>query len=373
MAEQLPIVDLTAYYAGGPQLRDAQHAIQAMHAAASKWGFFLITGTQVSPQTQSSLLSVSRSFFDLPLAAKTALDVSNGGVAWRGYMPLGGEHTHGRLDWKEGLYVGPEHTDDHPLAGLPLHGRNQFPDQELPDMRPTVLEYVDKVTELGKTLTDMFSLGLGLGQDELRQALLEPEPVVLFRCFKYAPVKADALQGAAPEEPKNGNSEKSFGIGEHTDFGFLTILKVDSPGLQILSPSDEWIDVPVVENSFVVNIGDMFDQLTHGRYRSRPHRVLRPGPDSAPRFSFPLFFDFAWNAKMVRLSLDHLPPLSDEEKLLAKKRWAATTFREVEGRWSQYLARKVQKVFPDLKIPDFEPNAAPSTRFTRVVGVESST
>jgi isopenicillin N synthase-like dioxygenase len=111
----------------------------------------------------------------------------------------------------------------------------------------------------------------------------------------------------------------------------------------------------------------MFDQLTSGRYRSRPHRVLRPAPGAAPRFSFPLFFDFAWDTEMKRLPLDHLPPLSSEEVESARKRWRATTFREVNGRWSQYLARKVQKVFPHLNLPDFQPNAAPSTRFTRVV------
>jgi isopenicillin N synthase-like dioxygenase len=116
----------------------------------------------------------------------------------------------------------------------------------------------------------------------------------------------------------------------------------------------------------------MFDQLTHGRYRSRPHRVCLPAPASGPRFSFPLFFDFAWNTEMKRLPLDHLPPLSDEEKELAKQRWAATTFREVRGTWSQYLARKVQKVFPDLDLPDFEPNAAPSTRFMKVVEMGST-
>ena len=116
----------------------------------------------------------------------------------------------------------------------------------------------------------------------------------------------------------------------------------------------------------------MFDQLTHGRFLSRPHRVLRPVQGSPPRFSFPLFFDFAWSAEMKHLPLDHLPPLSEEEKRLASLRQAATTFREVKGTWSQYLARKVQKVFPDLNLPDFEPNAAPSTRFTRVVDMTSA-
>jgi isopenicillin N synthase-like dioxygenase len=123
----------------------------------------------------------------------------------------------------------------------------------------------------------------------------------------------------------------------------------------------------MLENSFVVNIGDMFDRLTSGRYRSRPHRVLRPDPGHKPRFSFPLFFDFAWDAMMEPLSLSHLPALSDEETRSAEERWGKTTFREAKGFWSQYLARKVQKVFPHLDLPNFEPNAAPSTRFTRVV------
>ncbi len=214
MAESLPIIDLGAYFAASPQSSEAQRAGHAMHTAASTWGFFVLTGTgaAVSPQTQSSLVSAARAFFDLPLEAKMALDVSAGGVAWRGYMPSGGEHTHGRVDWKEGLYVGPEHADDHALAGLPLHGKNRFPDEALPDMRPAVMEYLSGVTELGKTLTDMFSLGLGLEEDELRRTFLEPEPVVLFRCFKYASVE----EGDGEKSSGEGSGRESFGIGEHT-------------------------------------------------------------------------------------------------------------------------------------------------------------
>ncbi|KAL6862080.1 hypothetical protein J3F83DRAFT_221986 [Trichoderma novae-zelandiae] len=359
MASSIPEINLAPYLTD-PSSPEARETVQAVYDAASKWGFFLLTNTPVTQDQQTALLDSAKQFFNLPLDEKKALDVANGGVAWRGYMPMGGEFTHGRQDYKEGLYIGPEHDESHALAGMPLHGRNQFPDARLPDMRGNVLNYVDQVTELGKTLTDVFSLGLKLEKNELRQAWLEPEPIVLFRCFKYTPF-AEAVE--------SDKTKQTFGIGEHTDFGYLTILKVDSPGLQILSPSDEWVDVPVVEGAFVVNVGDMFDQLTHGRFRSRPHRVQRPGPGSSPRYSFPLFFDFAWNTKMQRLSLDHLPPLNEEEEELARKRWANTTFRQVEGTWAQYLARKVQKVFPDLDLPDFEPNSAPSTRFKRVIKV----
>lgn len=110
----------------------------------------------------------------------------------------------------------------------------------------------------------------------------------------------------------------------------------------------------------------MLDMLTSGRYKSRPHRVVLPPPGSR-RISFPFFFDFAWTAEMRVLPLDHLPPLTEEEKAEAQKRWENGTFRSVQGQWWQYLARKVQKVFPELKLPDFEPNSAPSSRFAIVV------
>lgn len=206
MVDQVPVVDLASYYTAEPGSPEARRIAQLLHEAASEWGFFLVTGTSVTPQTQSSLVSVSRSFFDLPEEKKLALDVRTGGHAWRCYMPLGGEQTHGHLDWKEGLYVGPEHPDNHPLFGMPLHGKNQFPDQALPEMRHAVLEYMDQVTELGKMITGIFSLALGL-EMELLPRLLEPEPVVLFRCFKYAPVEGNsAISG----------DEEGYGIGEHT-------------------------------------------------------------------------------------------------------------------------------------------------------------
>jgi len=51
----------------------------------------------------------------------------------------------------------------------------------------------------------------------------------------------------------------------------------------------------------------------------------------------------------------------------AKQRWAKTTFVSASGEWWQYFAKKVQKVFPELKLPDFEHNVSPSTRFAIAV------
>lgn len=154
-------------------------------------------------------------------------------------MPWGGEGSNKKTDQKEGFYGGPElkPTVDHPLKGMPTYGQNQFPDEDIPEMRTLVLEYIDKVTELGLTISDAISVGLGLEKNEVRKGFLEPEPVQLFRSFKYS-----ARDGV-----------NSFGIGEHSDFGFLTLLSQNAPGLQVLSPSDEWVDVPVIPDSLVVN------------------------------------------------------------------------------------------------------------------------
>ena len=118
-------------------------------------------------------------------------------------MPWGGEGTKGSTDQKEGFYGGPElgHNDDHPLKGMPTFGENQFPDEDVPEMRKEVLEYIEKVMELGLAISDAISVGLGMEKGEVRRRLLEPEPIQLFRAFKYS-----GREGV-----------ESFGIGEHSD------------------------------------------------------------------------------------------------------------------------------------------------------------
>ncbi|KIM26518.1 hypothetical protein M408DRAFT_330495 [Serendipita vermifera MAFF 305830] len=221
-------------------------------------------------------------------------------------------------------------------------------------MRPAMLSYIDQVTNLGKCLSDEVSLSLGLDVNYMREKFLSPEPVAIVRCFKYY----------APENVPNG--KPVWDIGEHTDFGYLTILNQGSSGLQILSPNNEWIDVPAQEDLLVCNVGDMFDMMTNGRFKSVPHRVQSPSTGSY-RISFPFFFDFSWDATMVHLRLDHLPPLTQKQEQEAKIRWANTTFTGVSEVWAHYLAKKVKKVFSDLDLPDFEHNSKPSTRFTVAV------
>ncbi|ETW82141.1 hypothetical protein HETIRDRAFT_451742 [Heterobasidion irregulare TC 32-1] len=371
---EIVIIDISALLSSHtkPPSPEAVEVAKKIYAAFSTLGFCQFTGHDIPVELQADLVKCSQQFFALPEAEKSALHVKNGGIAWRVYAPLGGESTHGRTDWKEGIYFGPEHPADHPHAGMLLHGANQFPDASIPAMRGVVQDYVNFIIELGKIICDGLSSSLGLEKDFIRENYLQPEPVALFRCWSY---------------PGISQEEEIYGIGEHSgtilrsgpsgdfaiftellDFGFLTILKQMAPGLQFLTPQKEWIDVPVVENALICNVGDMLDRMTVGRFISARHRVLPPAPGTS-RLSFPFFFDYSWTAKIRPFPLSHLPALPAAEDEENKVRWGTTTFTNVEGEWWQYLAKKVKKVFPDLVLPDFDSNIAPSSRFTIAVPV----
>jgi isopenicillin N synthase-like dioxygenase len=179
------------------------------------------------------------------------------------------------VDRKEGLYLGTEHSDDHPKVKeeVPTHGKNQFPDALVPEMRATALQYLDAVTELGQQVMEVISVSLGLDPQYFRKHWTQ-EPVILLRLWNYPP----------PAQPDSANQ----GIGEHTDYGLLTILKQEAPGLQFKSPGHEWVDVPPIENTFMCNVGDLLDGITAGRFKSRAHRVLLV--TDKPRLSFACFF-----------------------------------------------------------------------------------
>ena len=322
-AGSLPIIDIGALVQGATGQAEVARQIRD---ACRDYGFFYVTGHGVPKALGSSLESLSRQFFALPRDEKMAISMAQGGRAWRGYFAVGDELTSGRPDRKEGLYFGAELPDDHPnvRAGLALHGHNLFPKR--PDLRQTVLRYIAALTELGHCLMRGISLALDLEPDYFHQRYTK-DPLVLFRIFNYPHVECD-------------EADAPWGVGEHTDYGILTILRQDNVGGLQVKSQGRWIEAPPIPGTFVCNIGDMLDRMTGGQFRSTPHRVQNVARQD--RLSFPFFFDPNFKAEVQ--PIDPAAQLEDD----ARVRWDGASVHTWQGTYGDYLLSKVAKVFPDL-------------------------
>jgi len=256
--------------------------------------------------------------------------MERGGRAWRGFFPVGAELTSGQPDLKEGLYFGTELPGDDPRvrAGIPLHGSNLFP-RQVPRLRPLVLAYLDALTLAGQAVLAGIALSLDLDAGYFATGYTA-DPTILFRIFHYPP---------SPPQTED------WGVGEHTDYGLVTLLaQDDSGGLQVAVAAgngQRWIEAPPVPGTLVCNIGDMLDRLTGGWYRSTPHRVRNLSGHG--RLSFPFFLDPGFAAEV--------PPLPDRAAAAGdgRRRWDGQDLRAFTGSYGDYLLGKVAKVFPQLR------------------------
>ena len=327
----LPLIDVAPLVAGTSG-RDAVAA--QIGAACRAHGFFYVTGHGVDAALVRRLEDLSHRFFALPEDTKMQWRMALGGRAWRGYFPLGGELTSGRPDWKEGLYLGTELPATHPRvqAKTPVHGPNLFPD--VPGFRETILDYMAAVTQLGHRLMEGIALSLGLPAAYFSERYTA-DPLILFRLFNY------------PTQPVPEGLDVQWGVGEHTDYGLLTVLHQDHIGGLAVHTPGGWVDAPPLPGSFVCNIGDMLDRMTGGLYRSTPHRVKR-NTSGHDRLSFPLFFDPNFDARVQRIEgLEGVKGAQARDD--SAERWDRANVHAFSGRYGDYLLAKVSKVFPQLR------------------------
>ena len=289
-------------------------------------GFFYINGHGVDERLQLKLEQLSRQFFKLEGMEKMRISMAKGGRAWRGYFPVEGELTSGRPDLKEGIYLGAELdvNDIRVKKGYPLHGANLFPQKPV-GFKETILQYMDVLTHLGHALMRGIALSLDLEPDYFYQRYMA-DPLILFRIFHYLAQKEVVNQ---------------WGVGEHTDYGVLTILKQDEVGGLQVKSMGQWIEAPPIPGTFVCNIGDMLDRMTGGLYRSTPHRVLNTSGKG--RMSYPFFFDPNFDAKVQRI--ENIETVDDDHE----DRWDQASVHAFDGTYGDYLLNKIGKVFPDLK------------------------
>lgn len=130
--------------------------------------------------------------------------------------------------------------------------------------------------------------------------------------------------------PDTSNDERQLGAGAHTDFGAITLLLQDEcGGLQVWNGNEKtWVDVQPNRNSYVVNVGDMLQMWTSGRYKSGLHRVVNRG--GKDRYSVPFFFD--GNVECVLRPLDLKDGEGEGKKWLSVEEHMRERFGTTYGR-----------------------------------------
>ncbi|MXN16623.1 oxidoreductase [Pseudooceanicola sp. GBMRC 2024] len=283
----IPVVDISAFISGGTGAADV---VRQIEAAATQSGFFLVTGHGVDPAVTKRLYDLAHDFFDEPQDWKATIGRGRGVTGGIAFAPMKEEALAGTLgmktpgDLKESLNFGPL------LAG------DTWPD------RPEGIEaafraYFAEMETLAKHLRAIFCSAIGLAPDHFEPAF--ENHLSALRVINYP---------EQPEAPEPGQLR----AGEHTDYGFMTILRSEASagGLQVQRRDGVWLDAPNIEGAYVVNIGDAFMRWSNDEWVSTPHRVANPPSGfkgTARRQSIPFFLN-----PSAETMIECLPPFAGD-------------------------------------------------------------
>ncbi|KAH8665885.1 hypothetical protein BGZ60DRAFT_540026 [Tricladium varicosporioides] len=282
----IPTINISPYLSS-PTSPSSLQIITAVREACITTGFFQIVGHGIPRELQDEVFRGSAEFFKLGMEEKKKLDKSESvGASNRGYELIGNQGLQeGTLpDLKEGFYIGQEipATDPRVLRSAFLMGPNLWPSPTLlpePLFRHPMEKYYQAMYSLSLTIMDVIAATLPYGPDVFSE-FCSNDAVASIRLLHYP--------------PDTSNDERQLGAGAHTDFGAITLLLQDETGgLQVWDENGgkegTWVDVEPNRDAYVVNVGDMLQMWTSGRYKSGLHRVVNRG--GKDRYSVPFFFD----------------------------------------------------------------------------------
>src|SRR5581483_9952283 len=252
---------------------DRHRFITSLTRACENSGTFYVVNHSVPASLCESVIEASRAFFDLPADAKSGIDIKRS-EHFRGYSVMTNDR-----DWREQVHFGREQSPvDHGSATpdyYQLQGPNLWPQQLGETWRKTMLSYLDAVMKFGSQIANAVAEAAGL-TDDYFDNLGNNSAYILMKLICYY--------------PQVRNHRARNGVATHCDWSLLTVLLQSDAGLQTQSRNGEWIDVPPVSGALVINLGELIEITTSGRFRATPHRVINQSWDT-PRISIPVFIN----------------------------------------------------------------------------------
>ncbi|XP_075495391.1 1-aminocyclopropane-1-carboxylate oxidase 3-like [Primulina tabacum] len=211
--------------------------------ACENWGFFELVNHGIAPEFLDTVERLTKEHYK-----RTMEQRFKEMVASKGLDSVQSEISD--LDWESTFF----------LRHLPESNISEIPDLE-DEYRKVMKEFASQLEKLAEQLLDLLCENLGLEKGYLKKAFYGSKgPTFGTKVSNYPPCpKPDLIKG----------------LRAHTDAGGIILLFQDDKvsGLQLLK-GEEWVDVPPMRHSIVINIGDQLEVITNGKYKSVLHRVI---------------------------------------------------------------------------------------------------
>ncbi len=246
-----------------------------MRAAAASSGWFYVTDPLFTANRCREAIADASAFFDLPLESKKQIAIERS-PHFRGYSQMCNER-----DWREQIHFGREEA----AGSHQLSGPNLWPPDAL--WRRRILALLGDFERVAREiLTSLFAPCLSVDED----------PYLLLKLIHYL---------APPDQiPRPG-------VAPHVDFSFITlVLQNDSGGLEFLNPTGLWVPAAPLAGTLIVNVGEILEFVSGGRFRATPHRVVN---HEKARISLPFFFNPGLEQKIAQLAGPWVPRAADPE------------------------------------------------------------
>jgi len=264
VGEEIPIIDIGPLIAGAVGAVD--EVAEQIHRACTEIGFFFVVNHGMDASVVARTFDASQRFFSLPLEEKIKVRMNRHQC---GYMPPDVEVHNDTFETRdrakstlnsEAFKFTFDLTPDDPDFGkdIRFRGHNKWPDPAVsPGLHEAFMAFHRAFQTLGEELLAPVAVSLGMPPDYFNPFF--ERPCSRTRIAYYPPIDDEANRISLPG---------------HKDSSLLSLIPpATRPGLEIFTPSGNWIEQPVIPEAILVNTGTVLVHWINDAYIATPHRV----------------------------------------------------------------------------------------------------
>eukprot|EP00276_Gloeochaete_wittrockiana_P016806 CAMPEP_0184348302 /NCGR_PEP_ID=MMETSP1089-20130417/27557_1 /TAXON_ID=38269 ORGANISM="Gloeochaete wittrockiana, Strain SAG46.84" /NCGR_SAMPLE_ID=MMETSP1089 /ASSEMBLY_ACC=CAM_ASM_000445 /LENGTH=338 /DNA_ID=CAMNT_0026679957 /DNA_START=280 /DNA_END=1292 /DNA_ORIENTATION=+ len=277
----IPIIDISAFWKEDATAAEKGAVASTIRDACENVGFLVVKGHPVPSEVIRTALHAAHELYKLPLDRKLEYMADREVAIYTGYV--GGK---GCPKYKDGPVKGSvedQSQDSNGPRGQQAVSKdgdlretyrinryprglenNVFPsEKDVPGFKQALTTYYQNMEKFGQIMLRMIALSLGLSEE--------------YFLPMFANHSSNLMSAKYFKTEDDGGAKRK---GAHTDAGIFTILLQDDTegycagGLQVQTVNSEWVDVPVIPGTYVINIGDTMMRWTNDMFLSSMHQVV---------------------------------------------------------------------------------------------------